>query len=1136
MNIQRPSPTRSWVAAGCIAAFLGLGGSTSAFAVDGHIDSATRAVTQGLTFARHVNTTITTATVDQALQVGSQLMQACDSRITSDQDVACQVTVQRNGAIGTFGTATDGLDVITTDAEMNTVVGNNVARVKVVTSISACFGTINPSIIGCAYYDISGIVSESGLGVNLMGEELVHEFGHNQGLRHRGDPGQPAAVGNPFMQNPLGGRNEVNLAECGSYHTGGADNGPKRPVDVAFIIDDTGSMTEEIGGVRDALTAHLNTYPATTCTAFQLTTFKDDVTEREPTTDLPSVQAAVAALTATGGDDCPEASVEAINQVREKIKDNGRAFVATDAAPHAGLDIAGAIAALRARGIRVDEVVSGQCPNLALAASSSNDPQAAATRVGSTWTMQTGASEASLTAVPGIEDLSQIAIETGGIFAFVPEVNSGSPEGGQYYQNTMFNITQGGITRSICLAQPPTAPQGSSTIVTLTGSGTNFVANKTTMAVAGGGVSVSDIQVISPIQLAARLTIDAGAALGFRDISATTNLGFGFSETAHGVGVLRIVSAIAAPTILGISPPVGVRGQSLTVTVDGANTHFGGGSILDLGPDVNVVGVSAPTPDILMAEIHVGSSAAIGFRDVTVTSGAEVARESLTGPFFTAAAPPALPRILSVAPSTRHANTTATLTIGAENTSFNASSIVGFSGAGINVLEITPTSPTTLTTTIQIALDAPLGFRDVRVTTGAQVAAVLGGFFVSEPLIANAGPDTTVECTGEGAGTPVRLDGTRSSPAPLAFYWSASGVTFDDPTSPTPVGLFPLGSTTVTLTVTKDGQSVQDIVVVTVVDTSPPTLTVTLSPASLWPPNHKLADVHADVRAVDACDPRPTVKLESIASSEPDDGTGDGDAPNDIQGAELGTLDVDFELRAERSAKGSGRTYIVCYEVTDASGNVTRACARLVVPHDEKARAAMTAGKRGWGLVIFGDLLMAAEKIESASVALGTDDFKSIQPSVQAPDVVDFDVDGYLDAVLWFSAEEQADVSAALATGVVFARWEAGEYGYLASIAPTPVTGVPVSAQQERFGAYVNPNPAGPWTTIRYGLPSDGHVRLEVFDVGGRLICRLANEVQGAGRHETRFESSSGRAGSQVYYYRLQWQGRTLEGSFVLVR
>jgi hypothetical protein len=196
-----------------------------------HVDPDSRAHAQDLTFALHPDSTFPTATADSALVFGTRLLQRCDDPTPApDQDVACGVTMRRSGAIGSFGATGDGLDVITTQAEMDTVIANPAARIKVVTSISACGGQINPSIIGCGYVGAVGIVSESGLGINLTGEELDHEFGHNQGLGHRGDPGQPPAVGNPILENPLGGRNEVNILECAAYHSGGVDIGANTPV------------------------------------------------------------------------------------------------------------------------------------------------------------------------------------------------------------------------------------------------------------------------------------------------------------------------------------------------------------------------------------------------------------------------------------------------------------------------------------------------------------------------------------------------------------------------------------------------------------------------------------------------------------------------------------------------------------------------------------------------------------------------------------------------------------------------------------------------------------------------------------------------------------------------------------------
>jgi pimeloyl-ACP methyl ester carboxylesterase len=117
-------------------------------------------------------------------------------------------------------------------------------------------------------------------------------------------------------------------------------------------------------------------------------------------------------------------------------------------------------------------------------------------------------------------------------------------------------------------------------------------------------------------------------------------------------------------------------------------------------------------------------------------------------------------------------------------------------------------------------------------------------------------------------------------------------------------------------------------------DHTPPALTVTLSPVVLWPPNHQLQEVDATITVTDDKDPNPTVRLVSITSSEPDNGLGDGDTPNDIQQADLGTDDRQFLLRAERSGTGPGRTYMVTYEARDAAGNTSQVSVKVVAPHD----------------------------------------------------------------------------------------------------------------------------------------------------------------------------------------------------------
>jgi hypothetical protein len=150
--------------------------------------------------------------------------------------------------------------------------------------------------------------------------------------------------------------------------------------------------------------------------------------------------------------------------------------------------------------------------------------------------------------------------------------------------------------------------------------------------------------------------------------------------------------------------------------------------------------------------------------------------------------------------------------------------------------------------------------------------------------------------------------------------------------------LMPLGDTVVTFTaVDAAGHSTTRISTITVADTTPPEILVTMHPQVLWPPNHRMVDVRARVSASDLCG-RPSVVLDSVTSNEADGGTGDGDTVHDIQGVTAGTDDYQFLLRAERVQAGSGRTYTALYTVTDAAGNHLSATGSVVVPLDQPGR------------------------------------------------------------------------------------------------------------------------------------------------------------------------------------------------------
>lgn len=154
----------------------------------------------------------------------------------------------------------------------------------------------------------------------------------------------------------------------------------------------------------------------------------------------------------------------------------------------------------------------------------------------------------------------------------------------------------------------------------------------------------------------------------------------------------------------------------------------------------------------------------------------------------------------------------------------------------------------------------------------------------------------------------------------------------------------PLGSHTVDLLVVdQHGSYGSTRASVIAEDTTGPAFTnVVFNPSCLWPASHKYVafnfgtDLTADV--VDVCNPQAArVRVVSIVSNQPDNGTGDGDTANDIRSGEGG-----FCLRAERAGGGSeGRIYSITLEGVDGAGHKSQATVAISagVAHDQRGQA-----------------------------------------------------------------------------------------------------------------------------------------------------------------------------------------------------
>jgi hypothetical protein len=95
---------------------------------------------------------------------------------------------------------------------------------------------------------------------------------------------------------------------------------------------------------------------------------------------------------------------------------------------------------------------------------------------------------------------------------------------------------------------------------------------------------------------------------------------------------------------------------------------------------------------------------------------------------------------------------------------------------------------------------------------------------------------------------------------------------------------------------------------------------------------------------------------------------------------------------------------------------------------------------------------------------------------------------------------------------------------------PPPATN-PVTS----YVLYQNyPNPFNPNTTIRYELPQDGTVTIEVFDILGQKVKTILNEFKKADRYEVTFNSAG--LASGVYIYQLRINDFITSKKMVLIR
>ena len=133
------------------------------------------------------------------------------------------------------------------------------------------------------------------------------------------------------------------------------------------------------------------------------------------------------------------------------------------------------------------------------------------------------------------------------------------------------------------------------------------------------------------------------------------------------------------------------------------------------------------------------------------------------------------------------------------------------------------------------------------------------------------------------------------------------------------------------------GEEDDNEVIITVQDTTPPYVSVSVGTDFLWPPNHKMVDVSFSYEVSDICDHEPEVSIE-VTSDESTATAPDAGSPEHAPDAKI-TDDGRLFLRAERSGEGDGRVYIITATATDASDNNASSSVFVKVNPNKKEEA-----------------------------------------------------------------------------------------------------------------------------------------------------------------------------------------------------
>jgi hypothetical protein len=261
---------------------------------------------------------------------------------------------------------------------------------------------------------------------------------------------------------------------------------------------------------------------------------------------------------------------------------------------------------------------------------------------------------------------------------------------------------------------PASGGQNSTFDVTFAGINTNWQQGTTVLTFPNVTVNINPnypngLKVLSPTSAMANITVYSSATAGQVNVTMTTA-----GEVASKSNAFDILET--QPKMLSINAGSGAQGQTETVIITALYTHFTTSSCssncttADFGPGVKVNWVNALSATLLQANIAVDPTAALGFRNVSITTGSEPV--SNASQFQVTPGPGA---IIKVLPNSGNQNQNGlSIAIQGNQTHFTQATPIVNLGAGVVVTKTTVTDDLNLTVIVNITQTASVQTRRSR--------------------------------------------------------------------------------------------------------------------------------------------------------------------------------------------------------------------------------------------------------------------------------------------------------------------------------------------------------------------------------------------------------------------------------------